>query len=187
MGSNIILVSLSGPIGVLGAMIYTQLISDRLPMWICRKHGGVWKTEYRLQCMWLPGLILLPVGLGLFGAAVKYHWSPAVLALSYFMTTVGAYSTTSIISNYLIECFLALPAECGIVLSGYRLTFGLATGFFIRPWSDAVGIGWTFGTAAFLSVFSFLFIIFLMWRGEAVRRVQIVKLASSEEGLKLVQ
>ena len=176
------IVSISGWVGVLGAFVYTQLVSDRLPIWICKRRGGVWKNEYRLQCMWLPGLVVLPIGLGLFGASVKQHWSPAILAFSYFMTISGAYATTSIMSNYLAECFPRHPAECGIVLSGYRLALGLAAGFFIQPWVEKVGIVWTFGTAAFLSIFAFLFIILLLWKGAAVRRMQLaLNLTSSSE------
>ena len=181
------LVSISGWIGILGAFIYTQLVSDRVPMWICRKHGGIWKNEYRLQCMWFPGLIVLPIGLGLFGVSVKNHWNPAMLALSYFMTMFGANAATSIISNYLSESFPQFPAECGIFLSAYRLVLGLASGFFIQPWAKEVGIAWTFGTAAFLSLFAFLFIILLLWKGSAIRQIKLTRnLRPSNEGSKLM-
>ena len=167
------IVSLSGCIGILGAFVYTQLVSDRVPIWLCRKYGGVWKNEYRLQCMWLPGLIVLPIGLGIFGVAVKKHWHPAVLALSYFMTMFGANAATSIISNYLSESFPHYPAECGIILSAYRLILGLASGFFIQPWAEKIGVAWTFGTGALLSVFAFLFIILLLWKGPAIRQMTL--------------
>ena len=136
--------------------------------------------------MWLPGLIVLPIGLGLFGASVKQYWSPAMLALSYFMTISGSYATTAIVSNYLVECFQQFSAECGVALSGYRLALGLAAGFFIQPWVEEVGIAWTFGTAAFMSIFAFLFIILLLWKGPAVRRIQLAaNLASSDEVTRL--
>ena len=180
-------VSISGWIGIIGAFVYTQLVSDRVPLWICRRHAGIWKNEYRLQCMWLPGLISLPVGLGIFGSAVKNHWSPATLALSYFMTTFGANSATSIISNYLTECFPRFPVECGINLSAYRLVLGLASGFLIQPWAENVGIAWTFGAAAFLSVSSFMIMIFLMWKGSDVRQKQLIhNLGSSDGGSSLI-
>lgn len=181
------LVSISGWIGILAAFIYTQLVSDRVPIWICRKHGGIWKNEYRLQCMWFPGLIVLPIGLGLFGVSVKNHWNPAMLALSYFMTMFGANAATSIISNYLSESFPQFPAECGIFLSAYRLILGLASGFFIQPWAGKVGVAWTFGTAAFLSAFAFLFIILLLWKGPAIRQIKLThSLSPSNEGSKLM-
>lgn len=162
-------------------------MSDRIPIWICKKHGGIWKNEYRLQCMWFPGLVVLPIGLGIFGASVKNHWNPAMLALSYFMTMFGANAATSIITNYLSESFPQFPAECGIILSAYRLVLGLASGFFIQPWAENAGVAWTFGTAAFMSAFAFLFIILLLWKGPAIRQIKLnTKLNPSAEGSKLM-
>lgn len=179
------LVSISGWIGILGAFLYTQLVSDRVPIWICKKHGGIWRNEYRLQCMWFPGLIVLPIGLGIFGVSVRYHWSPALLALSYFMTMFGANAATSIISNHLSESFPQFPAECGNFLSAYRLVLGLASGFFIQPWAGKVGVAWTFGTAALMSVFAFLFIILLLWKGPAIRKITLTpNLGPSDKGSK---
>ena len=189
MPSNLdsVQVSISGWIGILVAFVYTQLVSDRIPMWICKKHGGLWKNEYRLQCMWFPGLIVLPIGLGLFGVSVKNHWNPAMLALSYFMSTFGANAATSIMTNYLSESFPQFPAECGIILSAYRLVLGLASGFFIQPWAERVGVAWTFGTAALLSAFAFLFIVLLLWYGPAIRQIKLTtNLNSSSEVSRLM-
>ena len=181
------IVSTSGWIGTLVAFAYTQLVSDHLPLWICRRHGGIWKNEYRLQCMWLPGLIALPIGLAIFGVAVKYHWHPATLALSYFLTIMGANASTAIISNYLSESFPQFPAECGIFLNAYRVILGFASGFFIQPWADTVGVAWTFGTAALLIVAAFLLIVLLLWKGPAIRKMNMgMELGLSDEGTKSV-
>lgn len=119
--------------------------------------------------------------------SVKNHWHPAMLALSYFMTMFGANAATSIISNYLSESFPQFPAECGVFLSAYRLVLGLASGFFVQPWAKNVGVAWTFGTAAFLSAFAFLFIILLLWKGPAIRRIVLThNLSPSGEGSKLI-
>ena len=137
--------------------------------------------------MWFPGLIVLPIGLGIFGVSVKYHWSPALLPLSYFITMFGANAATSVISNYLSESFPQFPAECGIFLSAYRLVLGLASGFFIQPWAERVGVAWTFGTAALMSVFAFLLIILLLWKGPAIRKITLTpNLGPSDEGSKLM-
>ena len=47
----------------------------------------------------------------------------------------------------------------------YRLSFGLTVPFFIDPWIAAVGVGWVFGTAAFLSIGLFSCIILLLVEG----------------------
>ena len=57
--------------------------------------------------------------------------------------------------------------------------------FFVNEWMAEVGPGWTLGTAAFLTIFAFLGVVLLMWRGAKIRRFSIASVASSEEGLKL--
>lgn len=110
-----------------------------------------------------------------------------MLALSYFMTVFGANAATSIIPNYLSESFPQFPAECGVFLSAYRLVLGLASGFFIQPWAGKVGVAWTFGTAAFLSIFAFLFIVVLLWKGPSIRQIRLVRnLSPSEEESQLM-
>lgn len=103
------------------------------------------------------------------------------------MSTFGANAATSIISNYLSESFPRFPAECGIFLNAYRLVLGFAAGFFIQPWAEKVGVAWTFGTAAFLSLFAFLFIILLLWKGPAIRQIKLdPKLSPPDEEQKLM-
>jgi len=40
--------------------------------------------------------------------------------------------------------------------------------------------------AAFFSIFSFSFVILLMFKGNAIRKIQIKNLSASEEGTKLI-
>lgn len=103
------------------------------------------------------------------------------------MTVFGSMASAPILTNYLIESYTQFPAECAIVMNAYRLTFGLCTTFFIDQWADAVGTAWAFGTAGFLCIFAFLFVILLMWKGAVVRRIQWSNLASSNEGTKLME
>lgn len=68
-------VSLFHWVGIVLALIYGQLISDRLPLWLCGCNDGIWKPEYRLHALWIPALIFNPIGLGFFAAALQYHLS----------------------------------------------------------------------------------------------------------------
>jgi hypothetical protein len=45
---------------------------------------------------WLPALICNPLGLGLFGASLQYHWSWGVLAFAQILVTFGSLSITPI-------------------------------------------------------------------------------------------
>jgi hypothetical protein len=83
-------------VGISFALFYGQLVSDRLPMYLCARNGGIWKPEYRLHALWVPALFFNPIGLGLFGAALQYHWSWGVLAWAQIMVTFGSLSITPI-------------------------------------------------------------------------------------------
>lgn len=68
----------------------------------------------------------------------------------------------------------------------YRLIFGLTVPFFIDAWIAAVGVGWVFGIAAFLSIGLFPCIMLLMWKGHEIRQYTFSGLNSNEEGQRLV-
>ena len=58
--------------GVLFAQAYGYAFNDRIPLAISRRRGR-WRPEYRLHRIWFTGFIIMPIGLGLFGASLKYH------------------------------------------------------------------------------------------------------------------
>ena len=58
--------------------------------------------------------------------------------------------------------------------------------FYINPWVNAMSFHWTYGMMAFLQVFSFLFVLLLMWKGHEIRRWKVGGLAASEEGVHII-
>ena len=65
-------VTMTAWVGMGAAQIYGVLFNDKTPLWVARRTGGTWHTEYRLANAIVPGL-LLPIGLGLWGAGIQYH------------------------------------------------------------------------------------------------------------------
>ncbi|KAI9743888.1 MAG: hypothetical protein M1818_002622 [Claussenomyces sp. TS43310] len=169
------------------ALVYGHFVSDRLPLAICARNGGIWKPEYRLHALWIPGLICNPIGLGLCGAALQYKLSYGLLAFAQILVTFGSLSMIPITVNYICECFTTHPAEASITGNAYRLVFGLSVAFYITQWVEAVSIGWTYGMMAFFEIFSFLFIILLMWKGHQIRQWTLSGLGSTEEGEHVVE
>ena len=76
--------------GLAIAVVYGQLVSDRLPLWICARRGGAWKPEYRLHALWFPALICNPIGLGLFGVTLNNQWHWGILAFAQGLVTFGS-------------------------------------------------------------------------------------------------
>ncbi|KAJ9482617.1 hypothetical protein VN97_g10813 [Penicillium thymicola] len=174
-------------IGILVVQFHGHYLNDRLPLALARRYnGGVWKPEYRLHVLWLPSLVINPIGLGIFGAALQYHLHYMVLALAVFIVTVGSLASVPVTVNYVVECFTRYPAEAGIVIGAYRIVYGLTISFYINPWVETVDVGWVYGMMAFFAVFSYMFVMLLMWKGHAIRKIQFSSLGSSEEGEQLV-
>lgn len=165
------------------SQIYGHLISDRIPLWLCsRRNGGVWRPELRLHALWLPNFLLAPLGLGFVGIAMQYrlHW--ILMAIGNFLVTFGAIQGIPVTMNYIAECFRRTTSEATIPLTSFRLLLGLTINFYINYWISAVGIGWVYGMMAFFSVFAFLFLVILMWKGHQIRAASPFVHSSSEEG-----
>lgn len=109
-----------------------------------------------------------------------------VLALGAFLVTAGAMALVPATTNYVCECFVDHTTEAACIMGFHRLIFGLSVPFFIDPWIAAVGVGWVFGIAAFLSIGLFPCIILLIWKGHELRHYTLLGLNSNEEGQMLV-
>jgi uncharacterized membrane protein len=90
-------------------------------------------------------------------------------------------------ASYACEIFTHNPAEVAIVLNDYRIGFGLSVAFYINEWVDIMGFNWTYGMMACMQVFSFLFVILLMWKGHEIRDWKVGGLLSSEEGEHIIE
>ena len=157
--------------------------SDRIPLWASRRFTkGIWYPEYRLWNLILPPGLLSPIGLGIFGASLEYHYHYMLLAFGTFLVGFSAVLSVPIIVNYVVECFINSATEVAVIMNVYRLALGLALPFFIEAWSDAVGKGWLFGMAAFFSLFAALLVALLAWKGRTLRRFTIRGIILTEEG-----
>ena len=172
--------------GIIVAQAVGWSIGDTIPLWASRHFGhGVWRPEYRLWNIVLPGLVS-PIGLGIFGAALQYHLHFMVLALGLFLVIFAATISVPICINYATECFLTSASEVAVAMNMYRLGFSIALGFFIFPWESAVGVGWVFGMAAFFEILVSGLVAVLIWRGETVRRMWSRGLMATEDGERVV-
>ena len=172
--------------GLLAAQIFGTFFNDVCPLWICKRYKqGIWAPELRLYCLWVPVLVL-PIGLGLSGAALQYHTHYMVLALGVFIVAFGALLAVPIVINYTAECFTQHATECTIVIQIYRLGWGVAIPFFIAQWEAEVKVGWVFGMAAFFTLASATLVLLLLWKGHVLRQWHLMRsLACTEEGLRV--
>lgn len=173
--------------GVFIGLVYGQLFSDRIPLWLAARNKGVWKPEYRLHALWPTNFVMMPVGLGLVGAAMQFrlHWS--VMALAQLLVTIGSLISIPTTVNYICECFRTHTVEATLILNSMRLFMGLSINFYIQPWIAAVGIGWVYGQQAFFSLFAYCFVIVLMIWGRQIRALSPFSTSKTEEGEHILE
>lgn len=172
--------------GVIFAQVYGYWANDGIPLWICRRKGGIWQPEYRLHALWLPCFIVLPIALGLYGASLQYHLHFMALAIANFL---GGFATNSMIPvtvNYIIECFNGHASESAAIMGVYRLALSLCVPFFAPAWIERVGFGWCLGMAAFFSIVAYLSVILLIWKGATIRCFSVGGVASNDGGEDLM-
>ncbi|OJI81223.1 hypothetical protein ASPTUDRAFT_58525 [Aspergillus tubingensis CBS 134.48] len=177
-------VTLTQAIGTALAELYGHFISDRLPLYLFHRKSKSqdiepteWRPEYRLHCLWVP-VIMLPIGLGLFGASLEYHYHWVLLALGFLLLTFGAISLLPVAMTYLCECFPNHVSEVSAGMGVWRLILGVLSAVFIAPWNDRVGPGWVFGSAGLITLPAFGGVLVLMEFGRQVRQMGIRRLRS---------
>ena len=181
------IVTFAGWVATLSSLAYGALVGDRLPLYLCKRWGGgLWKPEYRLYSLWGSTFVLVPTGLGLFGAALEYHLHYMVLAFGLFLAAFGTIASAPPTINYLVECFTTHAVEVTSILNFYRLILGVVIPFFVDDWIESVGgTGWVFGMMAILSLVPYAMICMLTWKGPTIRAWHAGKLNSTEEGTKV--
>lgn len=106
-----------------------------------------------------------------------------VYAVGVFVVGVGTLISVPVATNYVAESFTHYGTECTLVMTFYRLSWGVLIPFFIDSWISKVRLGWVFGMAAFLTFAAWFLILLLLWKGQKFRRWNLMRgLASSEEG-----
>lgn len=167
------------------AQLYGFLLNDRIPLWRCRKSGGIWRPEFRLYPLLIVPMIFSPVALGLFGATLEHHWHYMVLAFCVFIMNIADVICLPVVNAYVVEYFVDYAAEVTTILTFYRLIFGLCINFFLPAWTATVGIKWVYGMMAFFVIIAYSLTWILEWKGPIIRKIALARFKSTEAGEKL--
>lgn len=139
-------------LGAILGVVYGFAVNDRLPLWLAKRNGGVWRVEYRLHTAWFPSLFIGPIGYGLFGAANYYHTHWIVMAIGECFIVFAAVTSVPPAMNYIIEIWKHYPQEVGTALNVWRIGFSISAQFFYDPFVKAVGVNWVWGISVFVGV-----------------------------------
>lgn len=133
-----------------------------------------------------PAIVSL-VELGVLGAGLQYGLQHMVPALGTFMVNFSAMLCVPVCINYVVECFVGNLVEVSVVVNVYRFALRFSLPFFFEHWVEAIGIGWVFGMAAWLSISAMVLIFVLAWKGQALRGLGLLQdIIETEEGEDIV-
>jgi MFS family permease len=122
---------------VLGAYIGGPL-GDRYGTWKARKNNGTYSPENRLVLILIP-VILVPIGLLMFGFGAQKKLPWAVMYVGYGFINVGLTGTANIAMVYVVDSYFPVHAEALLLVNGLKniVAFGFSYGAI--PWAATDG------------------------------------------------
>ncbi|MCJ1302020.1 hypothetical protein MMC08_004821 [Hypocenomyce scalaris] len=156
--------------GVLGEFV-GGVVVDAIVKRERRIRGGVNPPpEARLKAIWT-GAILVPSGLLIYGFTLEYRtaWIGPLMGMGIAVFGLQVIATTCY--TYSVDCYRSESSETAQLFNFIRQEFGMTFAFYTILLCDRIGYQFAFLLfAIFGSVLGFLPIIFLMFKGEAVRK-----------------
>lgn len=109
------------------------------------------KPEYRLP-MLIPGAILIPIGLLLYGWTAKYHVHWIVPIISTSLIGIGNIAVFMCVSMYLVDAFTVYAASALAANTVIRSVMGAVLPLCGQKMYAALGLGWGNSLLAFVAL-----------------------------------
>lgn len=152
-----------------GAQVCAPL-QDRIYVALKRRYGGVGRPEYRVPMM-VPGAVLLPVGLIVYGWTAEYktHWIfPNIGAFIFAASTIISFQC---LQTFLVDTYTRYAASAVSAGTVFRSLAGFGFPLFAPSLYDRLGYGWGNTLLALLGVVIGWPGPFLLWKyGETLRK-----------------
>ena len=167
---NGLLLGIPLTIGCLIGESCTRWISDLLINRYARRHGGYRKPEVQLQLAFLA--LFLPAGLIIHGVCVQHRTPWIGLAVGMVVASIGVQAGTTLTYAYCTDCYKPQAAEVSTMINLCRQIYAFTIGFYALPFGETVGYGMAWGVLAAINFVTWLPLLFLMWKGEDIRKRQ---------------
>ncbi|KAI0142712.1 MFS general substrate transporter [Xylariaceae sp. FL1272] len=155
-------------IAVILGEISGHWLYDILAKQYIRAHHGRFEPEVRLRAITI-ALPFMLIGLVLLGQSLERRWHYLITALTWGLYVYGIMITTVAVSSYNLDCYPEASGEVSAWVNFSRTTGGFVISYFQVAWANAQGTKLSFGIQAAVCATAFLLIIFLMWKGKALR------------------
>lgn len=157
-------------IGCLIGESCTGWISDWLINRYARRHDGYRKPEARLYLCFLG--LFLPAGLIIHGVCVSKRTPWIGLAMGMAIASIGTQAATTLTYTYVSDCYKPQAPEVLTLVNLFRQLFAFTVGFYAIPFGDKDGFDVAWGTFAAAHFATWIPLLMLIWKGEAIRKWQ---------------
>jgi multidrug resistance protein len=157
----------------IGFFLGTQIcapLQDRIYRALKARNGGVGRPEFRVPLM-IPGAVLVPVGLFLYGWTAEYktHWIFPNIGAAIF--SAGVIIGFQCIQTYIVDAYTRYAASAIGAATVLRSLAGFGFPLFAPYMYAALGYGWGNSLLGFLAVgLGCPAPILLWWFGEKLRK-----------------
>ncbi|KAJ1546351.1 hypothetical protein HK096_005196 [Nowakowskiella sp. JEL0078] len=156
----------------LGFFLATQIaapLTDIIYKKLKIRYGGVGIPEFRIPLM-IPGAILTPIGMFIYGWSAQYHLHWFIPNLGVFIFCAGIAMGFQCISVYLVDTYTINAASAMAAANFLRSLAGFGFPLFSVYLYDALGYGWGNSLLAFIGIaLGFPGPIFLWYFGAKLR------------------
>ncbi|KAB8259763.1 major facilitator superfamily domain-containing protein [Aspergillus pseudonomiae] len=155
-------------VGAVIGSIYGGPLNDYYVVYMARRRGGIYDPELRLHMLLVP-MIILPLGLFLYGTSIanEQPWIVPLIGSSFVGFGIG--SVTSIVLPYYGDSYCELVAEGLVVITVIRNAISTGISFAINPWMTGLGVQNMFISAGCVCFGIMLFIIPMIIWGKKTR------------------
>ncbi|KAJ4353792.1 uncharacterized protein N0V89_005522 [Didymosphaeria variabile] len=156
--------------GCLSALLIEWWAMDAIWARLKARNGGVARPENRVPLM-VPGTLLFPVGLLIYGWAAqqRVHW--IVVDIGAVLLGCGYLLSTTAVQSYVIEAYLDHTASGAAAAQLPRNVFAFAFPIFAPSLYDSLGYGLGNTTLAGIAVLFGIPAPYILWRyGESLRK-----------------
>ncbi|KAI9027644.1 major facilitator superfamily domain-containing protein [Phycomyces nitens] len=162
---------LGGGVGNMLGSIVGGMLSDRLLMRARKQRGGRPMVEDRLTAnLWPAGLIIVPLGLLLFGWTITYRTSVWASIVAFGIHTFGMNQISTSTAAYLVDAMPGQGASVTAAANLMRMTIACVLTLVANPMVAALGAGWTTVLLAGLTWASMGILFIVKIRGERLRK-----------------
>lgn len=157
------------------AAIAAVQIGGHIMDWLYKKlsdrNNGQGAPEFRVPYL-VPGVILVPVGLFIYGWAADYVLAWPLVDIGAAIFTLGSFIVSQMLYAYLLDEFLEHSASAMAAARVLSYTMAFAFPIFAPALYEELGYGWGNSLLAFLWIcFCFPVPALLWWWGHMLRRV----------------